>query len=185
MAKNKVNPVELEVGEYLSEVQYYKIVDLADNSVTVINERGFQLNVDRDIIAEGMYSASQYATERLVTRTEICEQLEQAGNQIFTVNFYKQVKINDVEKKLVTAIKSKTDIPLSEAEIIIALKKASKSLLEGEERTLIGYLSKVEAKVGRSTVIDLELPTDRDRIRQVDHRTINWLILKNVKYVVR
>ena len=185
MPTNRIKTQDLQIGEYLSEVQYYKIVDLSDRSVTVANERGFELNVDRDIIAEGMYSASQYKTEKLVTRTEICEQLEQAENHIFTVNFYKQVKTKDIQEKLLQAIQSDKSNSFSEAEIIKAFKKASKTLLEGEETTLIGYLSKVEPKVGRSTVIDLELPQDKYRIRQVDHRTINWLILKNIKYTVK
>ena len=185
MSTNRIRAKNLQIGEYLSEVQYYKIVDLSDELVTLVNERGFQLNVDRDIIAEGMYSASQYKTEKLVTRTEICEQLERAGNHIFTVNFYKQVKTTDIQEKLLQAIQSDKSNSLTEAEIIKAFKKVSKTLLEGEERTLIGYLSKVEPKVGRSTVIDLELPKDKYRIRQVDHRTINWLILKNIKYVVK
>ena len=185
MSTKRIQTEDLQVGEYLSEVQYYKIIEVTNNSVKVTNERGFNFSIDKDIIAEGMYSASQYKTEKLVTRTEICEQLEQAGNHIFTVNFYKQVKTKDIQEKLLKAIKSDREKYLSEAEIIKALKKVSKTLLEGAERTLIGYLSKVEAKVGRSIVIDLELPTDKYRIRQVDHRTINWLILKNVKYIVK
>ena len=38
--------------------------------------------------------------------------------------------------------------------------------------------------LGRSTVIDLSAKTD-NKFRQVDHRTIEWLIVKNVKYVLK
>lgn len=185
MSTQRVNSKALTIGEYLSEVQYYRVVSISDKLVDVVNERGFKFKVDKGIITEGMYSASQYAAEKTVTRTEICEKLEQAGNHIFTVNFNKQVKEKDVKEKLLNAIKSENDELMNEKELIKSLKKVSKSLLEGEERTLIGYLSKVEPKVGRSTVIDLELPRDKYRIRQVDHRTINWLIIKNVKYTVK
>jgi hypothetical protein len=185
MPNLNIDSEQLQVGEYLSEVQYYKIVGVDTKTVTVVNERGFEFKVSKGIIAEGMYSASQYKIEKQVTRTEICEELEQAGNQIFTVNFYKQVKEKNVQEKLLSAINSKNDSPLSKTEITKVLKKVSKSLLQGEERTLIGYLLKVEPKVGRSTVIDLELSADQYRVRQVDHRTINWLIIKNVKYIVK
>lgn len=35
--------------------------------------------------------------------------------------------------------------------------------------------------LGRSTVIDLEAPQPGN-FRQVDHRTIDWIVFKNVKY---
>jgi len=45
---------------------------------------------------------------------------------------------------------------------------------------VVGRLSKTEGKLGRSLVVGL----DGARFSQVDHRTIKWLILKNVKYIV-
>lgn len=56
--------------------------------------------------------------------------------------------------------------------------------LEGKERTIRGRLISSESLLGRSTVEDLDLPLKENRVRQVDHRTINWLILDFVKYVV-
>jgi hypothetical protein len=76
MSELKINPEQLKVGEYLSDIQYYKITNIDKKTVTVINERGFESEVDKDIVAEGMYSANQYKAEKQVTRTEICEKLE-------------------------------------------------------------------------------------------------------------
>jgi len=42
-------------------------------------------------------------------------------------------------------------------------------------------LSRAEGKLGRSLVIDL--PTQG--YRQVDHRTLRWLIVDNIKYIVK
>jgi hypothetical protein len=64
------------------------------------------------------------------------------------------------------------------------IKKELSKAMEGEERTLIGYTISREISWGRSMVIDLETE-DNNKIRQVDHRTINWLICKNVKYSVK
>ena len=55
---------------------------------------------------------------------------------------------------------------------------------EGEERTLRGRLVKPEPLLGRSMVEDLDLKTDH-RLRQVDHRTIKWLIVGGVLYTVK
>jgi phage antirepressor YoqD-like protein len=56
---------------------------------------------------------------------------------------------------------------------------------DGTERVLRGRLVKPEPLLGRSMVEDLDLPNTDHRLRQVDHRTIKWLIVDGVKYTVR
>ena len=60
------------------------------------------------------------------------------------------------------------------------IKAISREILEGKETTIVGRLSKAMGKLGRSLIIDL--PTQGYRL--VDHRTLKWLIIKNVKYTV-
>ena len=55
---------------------------------------------------------------------------------------------------------------------------------EGGERILTGRLLSTEPLLGRSYFDDLEI-ADGHRLRQVDHRTIKWLILNKKKYVVK
>lgn len=55
---------------------------------------------------------------------------------------------------------------------------------DGNERTLRGRLIRPEPLLGRSMVEDLD-ETTSNKLRQVDHRTINWLIVEGVKYVVK
>jgi len=54
-------------------------------------------------------------------------------------------------------------------------------LLVGKESTVVGRLSKSENHLGRSLIVGLDFKS----FAQVDHRTIKWLILKNVKYTVK
>lgn len=56
----------------------------------------------------------------------------------------------------------------------------------GEGRTLRGRLLNPEPLLGRSYVEDLDVagPSEK-RIRLVDHRTILWLIVDCVKYIVK
>lgn len=63
------------------------------------------------------------------------------------------------------------------------LDKIAKSLVEGEDVTLTCYIIKGEHKLGRSIVADLNAPLD-DNVRQVDHRSIEYIIFKNTKYVL-
>lgn len=63
-------------------------------------------------------------------------------------------------------------------------KQAKKDEEDGEERVLRGRLLSHEALLGRSYVEDLTKPVG-DRVRLVDHRTIRWLVVDGVKYVVK
>ncbi len=49
---------------------------------------------------------------------------------------------------------------------------------------MICHLVKVEGKLGRSTVICLDANTE-NKFRQIDHRSIEFIIFKNVKYVLK
>lgn len=55
---------------------------------------------------------------------------------------------------------------------------------DGEERTLRGRLVHPEPLLGRSMVEDLDLE-GKNRARLVDHRTLKWLIVEGVKYIVK
>ena len=55
---------------------------------------------------------------------------------------------------------------------------------DGTERVLRGRLIQPEPLLGRSMVEDLDV-TDKNRLRQVDHRTINYLIVDCIKYTVK
>ena len=51
----------------------------------------------------------------------------------------------------------------------------------GKETTIVGRKSKTEGHLGRSLVVTLD---GGKFFAQVDHRTIKYLIIKNVKYIV-
>lgn len=54
----------------------------------------------------------------------------------------------------------------------------------GSERVLRGRLIAPEPLLGRSTVEDLDV-TGKNRLRLVDHRTLKWMVVDGVKYVVK
>lgn len=55
---------------------------------------------------------------------------------------------------------------------------------DGVERTLRGRLIAPEPLLGRSMVEDLDETSDH-KLRQVDHRTIKWIIVEGTKYIVK
>lgn len=178
---------DIKQGEYMCEVQYYKVTDKDDQKIEVRNERGFEFGINDKIVEEGLFSASQFSTTKKVSRTELVNHLENAKDTVFTVNFNKQPNEESVK-----AILEKTS--LADFGDGAKRKKLAKELMKGEERTLVGYLKDGEPKLGRSQVVDLEElfenferkkkgESEKHTERLVDHRTINWLILKNTKYV--
>lgn len=59
--------------------------------------------------------------------------------------------------------------------------------MDNSERTLIGRLYNIESQMGRTNVVDLEIPKGDKTygIRQIDNRQINWIVLDGTKYVTK
>jgi len=56
---------------------------------------------------------------------------------------------------------------------------------DGTNRTIRARLVSSEHLMGRSMVEDLDIDIYNSRLRQVDHRTINWLIVDGIKYTAK
>lgn len=136
-----------------------------------------ELQMSRDIMEYEMHSGTVFAKEEAKTRTEIVELLANAKECVFTVTFHKQIDADYVKSHLLAASKDTWGNSSK-------LKALSKELEHGPECTMTCRLSRTEHKLGRSKVIDLNAPWGMN-YRQVDHRTVTSLILKNVKYVLK
>lgn len=117
-----------------------------------------------------MHNAAVFAKEEKLALTKIVKLLKEAHSTAFTVCFTCKVDEKAVQEKLQK---------LSEKEFKDT-KNLAKELLLGRESTVTGRLSNTEGKLGRSLVRAF----DGAPYAQVDHRTIKWLIFKNVKYIV-
>ena len=123
-----------------------------------------------------MHSGTSYDKEEKLSRSNIVELLANAKECVFTVTFHKQQDAANVKDTLLAASKNTFSTPSK-------LKALSKELVFGPECTMTCRLSKTEHKLGRSTVIDLNAPWGMN-YRQVDHRSVTSLVLKNIKYVI-
>lgn len=170
-------PSNLKVGDRLSRVSYMKILGKRGNSFSVENEEGMQWTIAGSILQNEAFSATQYTDEREVSRTEMVEALESAGDSVFTVVFDKKTS----QKSIVAALSELDELPNKKTQ----LNKLAKAMMAGEERRLTGYLASTEPKMGRSTVVDLEIATTKHRLRLVDHRTVKELVLRNVRYTLK
>lgn len=170
------DPKKFAIGQYLSQSAYLTVKAIEGNKILVENQFGNLMHVSRDIL-EKMESASHFAKEQPMNMTELAELLENCGDNVFTVSFKKQVNQERVQEKLL-------ETNIKELKDKIFLSQFTKELIEGEECTMVCHLIKSESSLGRSTVIDLTT-THANKFRQVDHRSINFLITQNVKYVLK
>lgn len=150
-----------------------QVTKIVGNTVHLRREDGKEIEIEKKILAEDSYSADHFDRSVTCSMTELAEILNDAKDTIFTVNFKCQPNQETVSEKLkgldINSVKNEAEI-----------KKLTKSLIEGEESTIIGHLADGSHCFGRTLVIDLE----SGGFKQVDHRTIQWIVLRNTKYVL-
>jgi hypothetical protein len=126
----------------------------------------------RDILETEMHSGLVFDNEEKLCRQNVLDKLMEAGETVFSVQFNKKVDTDHI-KNIIGAAGAKPD-----------LKQLSKDIVTGKECEMTCFLLNSENQLGRSMVIDLKAQP-KANFRQIDHRTINSLIFKNVKYVVK
>ena len=180
----------LKKGEVLSETQYYKVVKIAGNKVQLVNDNGENIVVDSGYVNNCLSSSVQFEDTQKITRTELAELFINSARTAVTVNFNCKVKEADVKKALHALYANKGGKILSEADYKKKVNAEVKKAISGEERTMIGRHYGSQDDFGRIKFIDMNAARDKSksydtRHRLVDPRTINWIIVGNVKYVAK
>lgn len=123
-----------------------------------------------------MWSADHFEKEIKCTMTDLSEILETSKDTIFKVQFRKKLDEKLVQQKLAS-------VKFADIKKEKELKKLSKDLTEGELVEFVGHKVESDNNLGRTLMIDLEAP-EKNNFRQIDHRTIEHIIFKNVKYIL-
>lgn len=173
----------------LSETQYYTVEKIQGNKVQLKNDFGENVVVDEKYVEKCLVSSDEFTETKTMSRTDITNLFLSSTNTALTVNYNKQVNEDEVKKKLHALYPNKGTI-MSESDFKKQVNAALKGALEGEERTMVGRHYGSQDEFGRVRFIDMEIVKDPTkeydtRSRLVDPRTLNWLILKGVKYIVK
>ena len=104
-------------------------------------------------------------------------QILAAKESVMTVSFNKKADDRYIKSVLAAA----TPDQLKDAK---KLKELSKEIVNGVDHEMTCHMAEADNILGRSLVIDLNAPVDNN-FRQIDHRTINSLIIKDTKYVAK
>lgn len=175
----------LKPGTALSESQFYTVEKIVGDKVQLQTDNGGHIVVDKPYVENYLFSADQFTETLLMNRTEAAAFLLSNPGVVMTVNFNKQVKETDVVKEIMAAYEDSTPKAME-----TAVKKAVKKALTGEERSMVGRHFGDLNELGRVNFIDMEVKREEGktydaRIRQVDPRSINWLICRGTKIVVK
>lgn len=176
----------------LSETQFYSVEQIKGDKVQLKNDYGELVVVDKPYVEKLLVASDQVNEIKQMSRTDVINLFLSSTNVICTVNFNKKVDEKEVKKELIALYPNTGGKILSKAEFEKAVNKSLKDALTGEERTMVGRHYGRTDEFGRIKFIDMEAAGGYDetkdtdsRQRVVDPRTINYLILRGVKYEVK
>ncbi len=176
---SKADTSIVKEGDVFALIRYCTVTSTTahgGSKFAVKTDDGNAWDVSKSIVASSCYTANQFVVEERKTRGEIAHLFEHAGDAAFTVCFRKQPKAEDIAELLAGADEDVRTMTQAKR------RKLAKTFLEGEERVLVGHLASDKLDdFGRMSVMDLVV----NERRLVDPRSLEWLILKRVKYVLK
>lgn len=161
---------KIQPGAFFSRHSFGTIVSKTPYQIMVRNLDGLEWGIDPNIVEREFSFSDQFETTKDVNRTDCIELLRQHGHTAMTVNFNKKPEPKDVAKLLQSGQGTSTEKQWV---------KAVSDAIAGEERTMVGYHTNQFDGHMR-----LHFNEAGKGPRLVDVRTINWLIVDLVKYVV-
>lgn len=178
---------KLKAGDILGESQYYKVVKVAGNKVQLNN--GSDIVVDKEYVEKFLTSGDQFESTEKKTKTELAELVLSNPRTVMTVAFFKQ----DVPKtkKAYEAELAKRSEEVKEDFLkrgLVALTEALKNpvldFTPGALRVMRGHHDGGTDDMGRVVFTDMDI-TEGSNLRTIDPRTIQYVVVKGVKYELK
>lgn len=185
----------LKVGSILSETSFFKVTKVLTNGIIAEDTNGNEIEIGNEYVENILAVADYYTSEEVKTMTELVEICKENRRTAMAVGFYKK----DVEKtkkaynaEVQEAISKVQNAKVSEVEGLLKslIENPVSKFIPGEFREMKGFnvgSSDVNSDLGRINFVDLTLPsTDAMKgLRQVDTRTIQYIIVGGVKYTLK
>lgn len=184
----------LKVGSILSETSFFKVKKINTNDITVIDDFDNELTIGRPYVEKILNSADLFELEEKKTITELADLFINSPRIAMTVAFYKKdvaktKKAFEAEKQ--EAISKIQNAKVSDIPSLLnnLIENPLSKNIPGELRVMKGRHYGEIDELGRIKFIDMEISkgtsgTD-SRVRQVDPRTIQYIIVNNIKYSLK
>lgn len=169
---NRCDANKVKVGDTYSRHSFgiIKSIDPYNGSMTIENSNGNKWTIGKEIVALEFSIAEQFESEEKVSRTRMIEIMTEHPRTAMTINFNKKPDPKKIAKELEGG-KGSDSAKDWNAKV--------KKLVAGEERTMIGYHTLSFDEHRR-----LRFQETGKGQRLVDPRTLNWMIVDRVKYVI-
>lgn len=189
---------KLSKGSILSETSYFTVQGIEGQYANVVNDNGETLKIGLTYIEKACQSADLFDSIEEKTMTELAELFINSSRVAMTVAYYKkdQVKAKKVyEAEKAAKIEEIQNARVADVPALLndLIENPISKVTPGELRVMKGrhYGHTEESiKLGRVNFIDMEEdkgtnPEHDGRLRQVDTRTIQYLIVAGVKYILK
>jgi hypothetical protein len=183
---------QLKKGSILSETSFYVVESVENGKVHMKDDAGRDITIGQKYVEQVLASADIWETEEKKTMTELAELFIANPRVAITVAFMK--KAVDKTKKAYEAEKLAKITEIQNARVADVPALLNNLIENPLSRTIPGDLRVMKGRhyghvdeLGRIQFIDMELPwTDGiSRNRQVDPRTILYVVVNGVKYSLK
>lgn len=187
--------VVIEPGSILSETSFYVVKEVQQAKVIVTDDFGHEITMGKPYVEQITISADHFETEEKKSMTELAELFINSPRIALTVAYItkddqKTKKDFDAEKAAKIAEIQSAPIGKVEALLNNLIENPITRVIPGKLRVMKGRHYGHVDDLGRIHFIDMEIKRDASkdydtRSRQVDPRTIQYLIVNKVKYTLK
>jgi len=194
--KKAPTAVVIGPGSILSETSFYVVQSIDSNGKTVVkDDNGHIINLSKRYVDEITSCADCYDTEEKKTMTELAEIFVNSPRVAMTVAYITkgtEKTKKDFESEKNAKIREIQSASLSNATSLLEdlIENPITKSIPGKLRIMKGRHYGHDGDMGRVQFTDMELTKDLSkdydtRLRLVDTRTIQWLIVNKVKYILK
>lgn len=185
----------LKKGSILSETSFYVVEGFEGAAIVVVTDNGQKVRISNQYVENVLSSADSFEKEEQKTMTELADLFIGSPRVAMTVAFFKKdtaktKKVYEAEKSAV--IERIQNAKISEVPALLndLIENPLSKMIPGELRVMKGRHYGNVDELGRIQFTDMELTKEAgkdydSRLRQVDPRTIQYIIVGDVKYSLK
>jgi len=180
---------KLKKGSILSETSFYRVKEVNSSGIVVLDDSNNEITIGKEYVEKILNSADIFETEEKKNMTELADILINNPRVAMTVAFYKK----DTEKtqKAYKAEKEAKILEITKAGIRDVARLLDDLIENPLSKTIPGELRIMKGRhygnmndLGRIFFVDMEDQNSSVQ-KQIDTRTIEYIIVNKIKYTLK